>query len=118
MLQRERFLAYLPAHSNGVAFIMLVSSINAVCYNMVGAGQWWVLGSGGFLGSGVYERRWACCVALPCATTWWVLSSGVQLRGVLARCSALLEAMVFGASERMSGGVFSWRVACPGLVLP
>ena len=36
-LQRESFLTYLPNHSNGVAFIMLVSSINAVCYNMVRA---------------------------------------------------------------------------------
>lgn len=34
-LQRDKFWAYLPSHSNGVAFIMLVSSINAVCYNMV-----------------------------------------------------------------------------------
>ena len=34
--QREKFLTYLPSHYNGAAFIILVSSINAVCYNMVG----------------------------------------------------------------------------------
>ncbi|PRW60834.1 Drug Metabolite transporter superfamily [Chlorella sorokiniana] len=33
--ERDRFWAYLPAHSNGVAFIIAVSSINAVLYNMV-----------------------------------------------------------------------------------
>ena len=33
--QRERFLAYLPSHTSGVAFIMLASSVNAVCYNLV-----------------------------------------------------------------------------------
>ena len=33
--QRERFLEYLPSHSQGVAGIMLASSLNAVCYNMV-----------------------------------------------------------------------------------
>lgn len=36
-LQRESFYDYLPAHMNGVALIILVSSINAVCYNMVRA---------------------------------------------------------------------------------
>lgn len=34
-LQRQAFYDYLPAHMNGVALIILVSSINAVCYNMV-----------------------------------------------------------------------------------
>lgn len=33
--ERTHFLEYLPAHSNGVALIILVSSINAVCYNMI-----------------------------------------------------------------------------------
>ncbi|PRW61386.1 Drug Metabolite transporter superfamily [Chlorella sorokiniana] len=32
--ERERFLEYLPSHSQGVAGIMLVSSINAVMYNL------------------------------------------------------------------------------------
>lgn len=34
-VQRERFLEYLPSHTQGVAGIMLASSLNAVCYNMV-----------------------------------------------------------------------------------
>lgn len=33
--ERESFYDYLPAHMNGVALIILVSSINAVCYNMI-----------------------------------------------------------------------------------
>ncbi|PSC74164.1 sugar phosphate phosphate translocator [Micractinium conductrix] len=33
--ERERFWVYLPSHTDGVAMIMLVSSINAVCYNMI-----------------------------------------------------------------------------------
>lgn len=33
-LQRERFLAYYPAHSSGVTWIILVSSSIAVCYNL------------------------------------------------------------------------------------
>lgn len=37
-VQRESFYDYLPAHMNGVALIILVSSINAVCYNMVREG--------------------------------------------------------------------------------
>ena len=37
-LQRENFYEYLPSHTQGVAFIIIVSSINAVCYNMVRAG--------------------------------------------------------------------------------
>jgi hypothetical protein len=35
-MQREKFVAYLPTHTDGAAFIILVSSVNAVCYNMVG----------------------------------------------------------------------------------
>ncbi len=35
VLQRERFWAYVSTHSNGWAAIVLVSSVNAVCYNMV-----------------------------------------------------------------------------------
>jgi len=34
-MQRERFWAYVSTHSNGWAAIVLVSSVNAVCYNMV-----------------------------------------------------------------------------------
>lgn len=48
--QRERFLDYLPSHSQGVAGIMLVSSLNAVCYNMVRRA--------------VLRPRHACCTSL------------------------------------------------------
>lgn len=33
--QRAAFMAYWPSHINGAAFIILVSSVNAVCYNLV-----------------------------------------------------------------------------------
>ena len=34
-LQRAKFYDYYPEHNQGVLLIMLVSSINAVCYNMI-----------------------------------------------------------------------------------
>lgn len=33
--ERAAFMAYWPSHINGAAFIILVSSVNAVCYNLV-----------------------------------------------------------------------------------
>lgn len=54
--QRERFLAYLPEHSQGVAFIMLASSTNAVLYNLVGAGG----GCLAWLG-GSWLLQWQVC---------------------------------------------------------
>ncbi|EFN59787.1 hypothetical protein CHLNCDRAFT_133480 [Chlorella variabilis] len=35
MYERDKFLVYLPTHYEGTGFIILVSSVNAVCYNMV-----------------------------------------------------------------------------------
>lgn len=36
-LQRDAFLDYVPTHRQGVTFIVLTTSINAVMYNLVRA---------------------------------------------------------------------------------
>ena len=56
-MQRQHFVEYLPAHTSGAAFSIVVSSINAVLYNMVRPGRqagrrWWWQGSAAQGGGG------------------------------------------------------------------
>ena len=40
-LQRDAFLHYMPAHRQGVTFIILTTSITAVVYNLVRGSRAW-----------------------------------------------------------------------------